>query len=411
MINDNAQPIYIYPDQLLKETWPIWVESIFSKQPDDAHQNARGFQELSGSTDNSTVRTRAGESYRLGLLLQRVIRERTEGSGIPKGWQYVCEGKSVISRTGYLSYAIGKALSNDDELTEANTALNVLYLLFALSLGIRSNEKCLSTALIYAWTLQYFRNSIGAQEFDTNYDNYSRFLAAAVFKTLDTPDQQSLFLDEYINLKNISTLILEKASDHSIYSITPALLRGKINGSISDIPDINNIPSAKAPLFWASINRGIFQKAKLAGDALIQALIPIDQAHLQQYRTSVLTSAIQVTESEDHMLLEKLDEIFKKIPNISPLWSRLMDKLTDGVYASLAYVEKASAGMAKPKKFHLHGASYFSDDITNISVELNRHTVPIKPEIGTLVVVGGREFKLKNLSTTDSVFKLELEIS
>ena len=71
MINDSAQPIFIYPDQLLKETWPAWVESVLSKQPEDEYRNARGFQELTGSTD-STGRTRAGEAYRLGLLLQRV---------------------------------------------------------------------------------------------------------------------------------------------------------------------------------------------------------------------------------------------------------------------------------------------------------------------------------------------------
>ena len=411
MINDSAQPIFIYPDQLLKETWPGWVESIFSKQPDDAYRNARGFQELTDSTDNATVRTRAGESYRLGLLLQRVIRERTEGSGIPKGWQYVCEGKSPISKIGYLSYAIGKALANDDEILDAHTGLNVLHLLFALSLGIRLDEKCLSVALIYAWTLQYFRSNVGAQEFDENYANYSRFLAAAVFKTLDTLPQQKLFMDEYVNSRNITSLIIEKSSDSTIHRVTPTLLREKINGDSSALPNVNDIPSAKAPLFWASVERGIFQKAISVGDGLIKALIPIDQAHIQQHGTSILTPAIQVLNSEDHMLLEKLDDIFKGQPNISSLWSELMEKLADGVYSALAYVEKSSNRLSIPTKFHLHGASDFPQDIDKISVEINKEAVPITPQIGTAVIAGNREFKIKDLMHSGTHLRLELEAS
>lgn len=411
MINDSAQPIFIYPDQLLKETWPGWVESIFSKQPDDAYRNARGFQELTGSTDNSTVRTRAGESYRLGLLLQRVIRERTEGSGVPKGWQYVCEGKSAISKTGYLSYAIGKALANDEEIIDANTGLNVLHLLFSLSLGIKLDTKCLSIALIYVWTLQYFRSNVGAQEFDDNYANYSRFLAAAVFKTLDTPTHQMAFIDEYVNSKNITSLILEKKSDHSIHKVTPTSLREKINGNPSALPNVNDIPSEKAPLFWSSVDRGIVQKAISVGDTLIQALIPIDQAHLKLHGTSILMSAIEVLDSEDHMLLEKLDDIFKSIPNISSLWSELMEKLADGVYSALAYVEKSSNRLSTPTKFHLHGATDFPQDTTNISVEINKEAVPITPKIGTAVIAGNREFRIKDLTSSDTHLKLELEAS
>ncbi len=113
MISDSAQPIYIYPDQLVSETWHEWVETIFSECPIGEHRNSRGFQQLVG-IDNSNARTRASEAYRIGLLLHRVISERTGASGaMPKGWEYVCEDKSVLSRLGYLAYIIGKALSKE----------------------------------------------------------------------------------------------------------------------------------------------------------------------------------------------------------------------------------------------------------------------------------------------------------
>ena len=85
MISKNAQPIYIYPDQLIKDTWPDWVETILSKSPPAANHNSRGFQELTG-VENSTVRTRAGEAYRIGVLLHRIIRVREDGAGTPIGW-------------------------------------------------------------------------------------------------------------------------------------------------------------------------------------------------------------------------------------------------------------------------------------------------------------------------------------
>lgn len=408
MINDSAQPIFIYPDQLLKETWPVWVESVLSKQPETEYRNARGFQELTGSTD-STGRTRAGESYRLGLLLQRVIRERAEGSGIPKGWQYVCDGKTVISKTGHLSYAIGKALANDDSIIDANKGLDVLYLLFALSLGIEFNSGYLPTALIYAWTLQEFRKNVGAVEFDAHYEDYSRFLAAAVFKTLDSSSHREIFINEYLNSANLTSLIIQKNSDQSIHNVTPALLSVKIAGEPSSLPNVNDIPSAKAPLFWSSIDRGIFQRANAVGNDLIQALIPIDQSHWQQHGTSILTPAIRVSDSEDHMLLEKLNEIFKNITNISPLWSVLMEKLADGVYSALAYVESSTNRQTLPIKFHLHGISAVPENEALISVELRKETVPIEPQVGASVIVAGKEFCIKGLTSSDTHLTLELE--
>ncbi len=410
MINDSAQPIFIYPDQLLKETWPAWVESVLSKQPEDEYRNARGFQELTGSTD-STGRTRAGEAYRLGLLLQRVIRERTEGSGVPKGWQYVCDGKTVISKTGHLSYAIGKALADDDTIIEANKGLNVLYLLFALSLGIQFNSGYLPTALIYAWTLQEFRKNVGTEEFDSHYEDYSRFLAAAVFKTLDSSAHQAAFINEYLNSASLTSLILQKSSDQSIHKVTPSLLSAKIAGKPSSLPNVNDIPSAKAPLFWSSVDRGIFQRAIAVGNDLIQALIPIDQSHWKQHGTSVLTTAIQVPESEDHMLLEKLDEIFKNITTISPIWSLLMEKLADGVYSALAYVENSANRLTMPTKFHLHGISTTPANESFFTVELRKETVPIEPQIGASVMVADKEFRIKTLTSTDTHLTLELEAS
>lgn len=410
MINDSSQPIFFYPDQLLKDSWPAWVESVLSKIPDDEYKNPRGFQELSGSTDSSG-RTRAGESYRLGLLLQRVIRERTKGSSIPKGWQYVCDGKSVISKTGHLSYVIGKALANESTSTEANTGLNVLYLLFALSLGIQFNSGFLSTALIYAWTLREFRKSVGENEFDSHYEDYSRFIAAAVFKTLDSSTHQSNFINEYINSSSPTSLILQKNSDQSIYSVTPSLLSEKIKGDPSTLPNVNDIPSAKAPLFWSSVDRGIFQRANTVGNDLIQSLIPIDQLHWKQNGTGVLTKAIHVSESEDHMLLEKLDEIFNNITTISPLWSLLMEKLADGVYSALAFVENSANRVTIPTKFHLHGISTIPNIESSFTVELYKETVPIKPQIGSSVMVNNKEFLIKTLTSSDTHFMLELEAS
>jgi hypothetical protein len=412
MINDSSQPIYFYPDQLLKENWPAWVEDFFSKIPDTNYHHARGFQELSGSLENSTVRTRAGEAYRLGLLLQRVIRERSEGGGdMPRGWKYVCEGRTPVSRLGYLSYAIGKALSVNEHLAEAKSALNILYLLFSLSLGIRQEESCFSTALIYAWVLERFRRAIGESDFNSKYEEYSRYIAAAVFRTLDDTSRRQNLLIEYVNDVGVGTLVLEKKSDGSIHDLTPFKLADKINGLASDLPNVSvDIPSAKAPLFWAAPGRGIYQQAALAGSELIEKTIPLDRNHIKTNGTSLLTPAIQLVENQDHLLVENLISIFSRNIELSKVWGRMMETLAKGVYEALAYIESSSNVDSKPKEFWLHGVSSIPGEENSLFIELNLSAVPVLPDSGCRVYVCDRPYILKNIEADDQSIKLALEL-
>ena len=410
MISESAQPIYIYPDQLITETWPDWVETILSKSPPAENRNSRGFQELAG-VENSTVRTRAGEAYRMGLLLHRVIREREEGASTPKGWDYVCNDKTVLSKTGHLSYAVGKALSKHSADPDVHCALNVLYLLFALSIGTDAGGMSVSTALVYRRVLQCFRADIGPPEFDAKYEDYSRLLAAAVFKTLDSPISRPKLLDEYINANHITTLILEKKSDHSEHSVTAGTLSSKLSGASSTIPGINEIPRAKAALFWASPERGIYTKATEAGLDLFDALVPLDRASLRDNGNSILDQAIRVDGSDEHLLLEHLNELLAGRPETSAIWGNLMEKLAKGVYSALAYLEDTVEGLPKPKQFHLHGVPEFSLESTPLVVEIAKSGIPIKPEIGASVLIRKMEYRVKEINEQPTGFKVTLELA
>lgn len=411
MISESAQPIYIYPDQLIAETWPDWVETILSKSPPAKNRNSQGFQELAG-IDNSTVRTRAGEAYRMGLLLHRIIRERDEGAGTPKGWDYVCNDKAVISKTGHLSYAIGKALSEHSDNPDIHSALNVLYLLFALSIGTNKGGMSISTTLVYRRVLQCFRADIGASAFDAKYEDYSRFLAAAVFKTLDSPTARPKLVAEYTNSNHITTLILEKQSDNSEHSVTAATLSGKLSGTSStSMPGINEIPRAKAPLFWASPERGIYSKASKVGSDLFDALIPLDRTALINTGSSILDTALRVDGSEEHLLLENLNALMIGIPQTSEIWGNLMEKLATGVYAALAYLEDTVENLPKPKQFHLHKVVNFTPGLTPLTVEIGKLGMPIIPEVGASVLVQNVEYRVTEIVVQATEFKVTLELT
>lgn len=410
MISESAQPIYIYPDQLITETWPDWAENVLSKIPPEENRSSRGFQELAGG-DNSTVRTRAGEAYRMGLLLHRVIREREEGAGgTPKGWEFVCDDKSVISNTGYLSYAIGKALSEHSDDADINAALNILYLMFALSIGTNSAGISVSTTLVYRRVLQCFRADIGAAEFDANYDDYSRLLAAAVFKTLDSSTARSKLMHEYINADHITALILEKKSDSSEHPVTAKNLSAKISGKKSSLPGINEIPRAKAALFWASPDRGIYTKAAKVGLDLLDALIPLDRASLQATGKSVLDQALRVDGIQEHLLLENLNALLIGKPETSVIWRKLVEKLTQGVYNALQYLDESIEGLPKPKHFHLHGVPEFPAGASPLIVEIAKSGIPIKPEIGASVLIRENRYLVKNIDEQGVGFKVTLEL-
>jgi len=409
MINERAQPIYIYPDQLITETWPDWVETIFTKVPSIQNRNNRGFQELAGG-DNSSVRTRAGEAYRIGLLLHRVIRERDEGTATPKGWDYVCNDKTVLSKVGHLSYAVGKALSEHSDDADVAEALNVLNLFFALSLGTSADGKSVSTALIYRRVLQCFRNDVGQAEFDAHSDDYARMLAAAVFQTLDTAAARANLLNEYVNSDHITSLILKKESDGSEHAATVANLMAKVTGMQSSLPGANEVPRAKAALFWAAPDRGIYAKAAKVGNELFDALISLDRISLGNGGSSVLNPALCVDANQEHMLLEKLNEILVGSVSTFKIWGSLMEKLSKGVYSALAYLEDTIDGLPKPKLFHLHGIPDFPIGSSPLNIEITRSGVPIRPEIGASVIIRDVEYCVKGVDEQPTIVKLTVEL-
>lgn len=62
-----SQFLYSYTDQFIKTQWVEWSEEPLAKKPNFQYRNKTGFQRVLDSSD-STIRTRAGEAYRLGLL-------------------------------------------------------------------------------------------------------------------------------------------------------------------------------------------------------------------------------------------------------------------------------------------------------------------------------------------------------
>ncbi len=282
--------------------------------------------------------------------------------------------------------------------------------MFSLSLGIEHEGVCFSTALIYAWALKGFRQTIGNDEFDSKHEAYSRYIAAAVFSTLDEPTLRGTLVEEYVQEVCVGTLKLKKSSDGILHHITPQKLLEKMNGLAFELPNVSgDIPSAKAPLFWSAPGRGIYQQAALVGSDLITKIIPLDRECLKVHKTSLLTPAIKIMGSQDHLLIENLSDIFSRDNELSEIWSRLMETLAKGVYEALAYIESRASVDLKPKEFWLHGISSIPEEEKSFVIKLNANTVPILPDNGCRVFLCERTFVLKKSETDGQHVSLELE--
>jgi hypothetical protein len=92
----TSQSFYFYADELISSDWLDWSETAFSSVPNQSHHNKRALQSYLASS-NSSVRTRAGFCYNLGLLKGPVIQSRTGTRGsLPLGWKLLTEEEGVM---------------------------------------------------------------------------------------------------------------------------------------------------------------------------------------------------------------------------------------------------------------------------------------------------------------------------
>jgi hypothetical protein len=123
---------------------------------------------------------------------------------------------------------------------------------------------------------------------------------------------------------------------------------------------------------------------------------------------SILDSVLRVNGSNEHQLLESINALLIKNISTSLEWGNLMENLSKGVYAALAYIEDTVEQVSKPIQFHLHGAPEIPKDTEELFAEVRKEGMPIKPVLGVSVLIQSVEYKLIEIEEQELFFKIKL---
>jgi hypothetical protein len=401
MINDKAQPIQFYPDELITGMWRHWSEDILFKIPGTDFHSSTGFQKLIGST-GAHERSRATEAYRLGLLKGRLVQGREAAArGLPAGWSAVCIGESAHTHLGYIAYAIGKALSKDCAGPPLGDALNVLHFVFALSLGIEHERRNFSVLLLYEYALCSYRRAIDPTLYKAREDAIKRWVAAAVFDTLDSPDDCTLVTQKYIDGIAIDKLFLRHKVDQVV---TEMYLTPKILTKVLSDNELK-ISYHKAALYWEDSERGIYSRSTQVGGAFLGKLLIADQKSFSTKKISILSSALEADPGK-HSVLESMLRAFEVNADLAFTWKEMMKKLTKGVYEALRYLEDGTPETTS-KVFYVHGVDSSFDPSAN-TIRVLKEQTPIKPGEGSMFKVGNASFTLKEIKESAGHYEFTL---
>lgn len=267
-MNLNAQFLFFYVDELIRQHWVSWVEGSLSTKPDKSKHHPRGFQETLGDL-GAGPRTRAGEAYNLGILSDRIVKSQRKGSGFPAGWQTVINGGMPATRLGFYSYIIGCSLKNNPSSTKLQDAVDILASILILHIGFKLDGRWYCTVLLFNFAREQLENTLGRSLAPKE----MRYLTAAVINTLES-DRSSLILEPYCNLGLIDKLLFEfNDGSRKVFDFDhlPTFTTSSAIG-------INDFKKTKAALFWAQEKRGIFTCASRSiGINFISELTDIDR--------------------------------------------------------------------------------------------------------------------------------------
>ncbi|MCE2926237.1 MAG: DUF3883 domain-containing protein, partial [Rickettsiales bacterium] len=326
----NSQFLYSYIDELIKSQWIDWSENLLSRIPSKEFQTRRGFQELTGA-DNSFIRSRALEGFRLGLFNGRVISERGGShSELPEGWKRVCSGIPIHTRLGYFAYVIGKALEKKPDDSILNSAVDAIAAIQIMLIAFKYQDRWYSTVNIFDYVRSQYEKAL-----KRTLDNKEiRFLSGAVFNTLDRTDPTAL-IESYKNNTLLPPLYLIIQNDGGKVEVTPENLEQIISGNFN----INSIEKLKAALFWSSEERGIYSRASASGRKFLTIFMEIDRALAAAGNASILHGVLESINEKDAAkdLIDTLSLAAHHYPKLLEQWEKIMVRLESGVVASLEY--------------------------------------------------------------------------
>lgn len=398
----NSQFFRFYIDELIKVHWVDWSEKYLSKHPDKSFSTRRGFQEITGAESSSTVRTRALDCYKLGLINAKLISSRSGGiSEIPKGWNSICDDKAIHSNLGYISYVIGKGLRQKFVKPSVSSALNSIASLLILSIGFNYNERWYTTYFIYS----FVREKVEKEFNKTLSNDELRILAGAVFNTLEFGHIDQLINAYKTNSDDFNLFVKYRdGGGEKLFPISKFVEVYSEQGF-----NINQTEQHKACLFWTNPQRGIYSRAvSSSGHELLQVLATHEYDSLRRGKPHFLSEFYEGTENNDSAP-DLLDLLFRQKSNINHIMKglkKVMKSLNDGVIDSLDLINK-EVDAVPTEKFYLHDEIALDDSATTIEFNIKLSDIPLLPSAGNaLFLTTGEELSIIDVQTNDDEVKI-----
>lgn len=393
----NSQFLLFYIDELVKVHWVDWSEKYLSQKPDKAYLTQRGFQEIADPSGSSTVRTRASDCFKIGLISSKLVNPRKGNSrGIPEGWQEICNDNSIHSHLGYIAYILGKGLKQPIHKSTAEPALNSLVALILLTIGFKYEGRWHTTAFIYSFVERKSEKALSRKLTD----HEKRCLAGAVFNTLE--------------FEHIGQLIEAYKNDDDRFNL---FYKFRDNGGeqLFDVNqfstvcndqnfNINSIERHKACLFWSNPERGHFSRAtNSAGYSLILKLASLDsngfRNNLPNYLSSYYESITSNATAED--LLHLLFTLKTTTNSLDKELKKIMKSLNDGVIDSLDLI-KSETDIEISNKFYVHDEVEIKEETSSIELNISKNDIRLIPEIGhSLIFSSGEQFEIISIDEDD----------
>jgi hypothetical protein len=267
-------------DTLLSGKFLRWSENILDKP-----QISDDLFTLIGTANRSDDGTRANELFRLGLFDGSLLGKKA-------GWNLLKEDKNIHSRLGFLSYIIGKAISQNYMNEKIEKSISALCVLFALQTGEILEDKCFSVIGLSFYLKKYFPQPDGVIE-----TKYWRYLTSLLFCTWYDSKYKAELLNSYFTQKPINELYL--ISEQTTTNVSNTNFSSFINSNIS----LSNIKPPKYSLFWVgNFNdikpRGLFTQSLLVGRKLLEIASGIEHEAIQNGKISPFHTVIAKSDNK-----------------------------------------------------------------------------------------------------------------
>jgi hypothetical protein len=407
MINDSPQPIFSYLDQLISESWSNWTENILTQIPEDTFRVSNGFQ-LSIGAVTAAERTRAVECHRLSLLSNRLVAPQEGARGeMPSGWEEVFNGRPPISRLGYLSSILGKSLKLGCENRKVLEAVDVVGFLSSLGLGVRIDGNSVSSILIFQYVVDCVETHVGADAYNAFREELLRWIAGAVFCTIETDATSKQLLDDYKKQNPNPTLVFRLQEGPDMYPASLDDVYNAASGNPTSLPGKQEWLRHKAALFWSAEPRGLYQLANRAGKDFLKLLVVEDVLSFHVCGLSLLETLLDPPNPESFDLIEVAAKIFNERYECKKKWSNMMKKLYEGVFEALQFVgNEIEDNSSRVIYFPHHLIGDVGEGENQLSVAIDG--VPVLPRVDDVIAIGESKYLISEISSGKDLITLTI---